>query len=65
MKFKIPLPEVPVVDPKSGRMTIDWYDAFKRLETLGLLDMADVPTTTPANGQRPTWNTATLKWIWA
>lgn len=62
--FRIPLPDVPVIDLQTGLMTADWFDAFKRIETLGLLDMADVPATTPTNGQKPTWNTATLKWTW-
>ncbi len=64
MKLRIPLQDVPVVDLETGLMVPDWYDAFKRAETLGLLDMADVPTTTPTNGQKPTWNTATSKWTW-
>lgn len=63
-KFRIPTPDVPVVDLETGLMTNDWFDAFKRAETLGLLDMADVPATIPTNGQKPTWNTATLKWTW-
>jgi hypothetical protein len=63
-KVRIPLQDVPVVDPSTGIINKDWYDALKKIETLGLLDMADVPTTIPTNGQKPTWNTATLKWTW-
>lgn len=65
MKVRIPTQDVPVIDPSTGLMSVDWYDALKNLEKLGLLDLADVPnTTTPTNGQQPTWNTATSKWTW-
>ena len=64
MKLRIPLQDVPVIDLTTGLMVPDWYDAFKRAESLGLLDMADVPTAAPANGQKPTWNSATSKWTW-
>jgi hypothetical protein len=55
-KVRLPLQDVPVVDPRSGLMSIDWYDALKKIETLGLLDMALVPALTvsqlPAAGNR-------------
>lgn len=56
MKLRIPLPDVPVIDLTTGLMVPDWYDAFKRAESLGLLDMALVPALTvsqlPAAGNR-------------
>lgn len=55
-KVRIPLQDVPVVDPSTGLISKDWYDAFKKIETLGLLDMALIPTLTvaqlPAAGNR-------------
>jgi hypothetical protein len=54
MRVRIPPADVaPIeIDPvtKRFRWTVDWYDALKNLEKLGLLDLADVTTTTPANG---------------
>lgn len=55
-KVRLPLQDVPVVDPKTGLITADWYDALKKIETLGLLDMALIPALTvaqlPAAGNR-------------
>ena len=54
-RIRIPPPDVaPVeIDPvtKRFRWTQEWYDVVKGLEKLGLLDLADVSTTAPANGQ--------------
>jgi hypothetical protein len=40
--IRIPPIDVPAIDPKTGKFVIDWYDAIKALEKLGLLDLADV-----------------------
>lgn len=50
-RVRIPPQDVPAVDPVTGKLTLDWYDAFKALERLGLLDLFDVSTTAPANNQ--------------
>jgi hypothetical protein len=62
MRIKIPPQDVAAIDLATGRFTIDWYDAIKALEKLGLLDLADVSTTPPANTQVLTWNSTTSKW---
>ena len=56
MKVRIPPQDVPAIDIKTGKFVIDWYDAIKALEKLGLLDLADVSTTAPANGQVMIYN---------
>jgi len=54
-RIKIPPADIsPIeVDPVTKRFkwTADWYDVLKGLERLGMLDLADVTTTTPSNGQ--------------
>lgn len=60
MKFRMPLPDVVVIDVRTGKFTADGYDAFKRLETLGLLDMTDVA---PTNGQVLIFNATTGKYV--
>lgn len=50
-RIRIPPPDVPAIDPATGRFTNDWYDVLKGLERLGLLDLFDVSTTAPSNGQ--------------
>lgn len=54
-RIRIPPPDIsPIeVDPLTKRLrwTSDWYDVLKGLERLGLLDLADVSTTAPTNGQ--------------
>jgi hypothetical protein len=63
MKVRIPNQDVPVIDPRSGLMAIEWYDALKNLEKLGLLDLALAPTLTvsqlPAAGNRSANNFVT------
>lgn len=51
MRVRIPPIDVPAIDPATGKWTIDYYDIIKGLERLGLLDLADVSTTAPTNGQ--------------
>lgn len=55
-KFRMPTPDVAVIDPKTGQFTADFYDVMKGLERLGLLDLADVSTTAPTNGQVMIYN---------
>lgn len=50
-KFRLPPPDVAPIDPATGKWTADYYDLMKGLERLGLLDLADVAATAPANGQ--------------
>jgi hypothetical protein len=50
-RVRIPPIDVPAIDLKTGKFVIDWYDAIKALEKLGLLDLADVSTTAPSNDQ--------------
>jgi hypothetical protein len=66
MRVQIPPNDVPVIDLATGRMNIVWYDAIKLIESLRLIDLADVPQAPPtANGQRPTWNATTNSWTYA
>jgi hypothetical protein len=62
-RIRIPPPDVPAIDPATGRWTQDWYDVLKGLERFGLLDLADVSTTAPANLQVMIWNSASSKFI--
>lgn len=50
-KVRIPPSDIPAIDIATGRFTNDWYDVLKGLERLGLLDLFDVSTTAPTNGQ--------------
>jgi hypothetical protein len=50
-RIRIPPQDVPAIDLTTGRFTIDWYDVIKALEKVGLLDLADVSTAAPTNGQ--------------
>lgn len=61
-RFRMPPPDVVVIDPSTGRLTADGYDLFKSIERLGLLDLADVSTTAPTNGQVPIYNSTTKLW---
>lgn len=58
-RIRIPPPDVPAIDPATGKWTVDYYDIIKGLERLGLLDLADVSTTAPTNGQVPIYNSTT------
>ncbi len=58
-RIKIPPPDVAPIDPKTGRWTQEYYDVIKGLERLGLLDLFDVSTATPANGQVLIYSSAT------
>jgi hypothetical protein len=62
-RVRIPPIDVPAIDLKTGKFVIDWYDAIKGLEKLGLLDLADFDNSTaPANGQVPVFTSASGKW---
>jgi hypothetical protein len=62
MRIQIPPIDVAPIDPQTGKWTADYYDIIKGLERLGLLDLADVSPTAPANGQVQIWNSGTGKW---
>ncbi len=57
-----PLPglDVPVVDPKTGQMTLAWYEYMQSHQKL--VQLPDVSTTAPTNGQVLTYVAATQKW---
>jgi hypothetical protein len=61
MRVRIPPIDVPAIDVKTGKFVIDWYDAIKALEKLGLLDLADVTTTAPADTNTVRWSAAQKK----
>jgi hypothetical protein len=61
MRVRIPPIDVPAIDLKTGKFVIDWYDAIKALEKLGLLDLADVTTTAPADTNTVRWSAAQKK----
>lgn len=47
-KVRIPPPDIPAIDPASGRWTEPYYDIIKGLERLGFLDLADTSPQTVA-----------------
>lgn len=57
--IRIPPYDVPVIDPRTGRMTQAWYDALKAIERIKTTDLADVAGTAPSNGQVLVWSTTT------
>jgi hypothetical protein len=61
-RIRIPPPDIPAIDPATGRWTEPYYDIIKGLERLGLLDLADVSTTAPANTQVLIWNATSKQW---
>lgn len=62
-QFRMPPPDVVIVDPKTGRLTPDGYDLFKSIERIGLVDLADVSTAAaPTNGEVPIWNATNSDW---
>jgi hypothetical protein len=61
MRVRIPPIDVPAIDVNTGKFVIDWYDAIKALEKLGLLDLADVTTTAPADTNTVRWSAAQKK----
>lgn len=58
-----PLPglDVPVVDPRTGTMTLAWYEYFQSRK--GLSQLPDVSTTAPTNGQVLVYNSTTKLWV--
>lgn len=61
-QFRMPPPDVVIIDVKTGRLTNDGYDLFKGLERLRLLDLAGMDPTAPTNGQVPVFNSTTGLW---
>ena len=57
-----PLPglDVPVVDPKTGQMTQSWYVYFQSHQKL--VQLPDVSTVAPTNGQTLKYNSTTKLW---
>ena len=58
----IPLPglDVPVVDPQTGLMTQAWFSYFQSHQKL--VQLPDVSTLTPTNGQVLIYNSTTKLW---
>jgi hypothetical protein len=63
MRIQIPPIDVAPIDPKTGQWTADYYDIIKGLERLGLLDLADVTRTAPADTNTVRWSAAQGKFI--
>jgi hypothetical protein len=61
-QFRMPPPDVVIIDPNTGRFTPDGYDVFKALERLGLLDLSGVDPTAPTNGQVLVYNSTSGLW---
>lgn len=63
-KFRMPPPDVMLVDPQTGLLTPAGYDLFKGLERLGVADLADVATPTAlSNGQFLVYRAAGGKFV--
>jgi hypothetical protein len=65
MPRPLPPPQIPVIDPRTGLMTRDWYDYLRDRDRLNFADLRDVDmtTTAPTNGQHPVWNATSKKWL--
>jgi hypothetical protein len=60
MSAPFPGKDVPVIDPKTGIMAQVWYDYYQSHQKL--VQLPDVSTTAPTNGQVLTYVAATQKW---
>jgi hypothetical protein len=58
-----PLPglDVPVVDPRTGRMSQAWFEYFQSHQKL--TQLPDVSTVAPTNGQVLVYNATTKLWV--
>lgn len=56
----LPGPDVPMTDPKTGLVAQTWYEYFQSHQKL--VQLPDVSTTAPTNGQVLTYVAATQKW---
>jgi hypothetical protein len=65
-KFRVLPPDIPMIDPATGKWTSDGYDVMKGLERifdqLKTTDLVDVSTTAPTNTQVLIWNNTTKLW---
>jgi hypothetical protein len=61
-KIRIPPPDVPAIDPATGKWTTDYYDIIKGLERLRFFDLADVSITPPTDGQVPVYSGSSKLW---
>lgn len=62
-RFNIPPPDVAPIDLTTGRWTQEYYDIIKGLERLGLLDLFDISTTAPTNGQVMIYDATAKKFV--
>lgn len=60
MSVPFPGKDVPVIDQATGTMNQTWYDYFSFHQKL--VQLPDVSTTAPTNGQVLTYVAATQKW---
>jgi len=60
MSKPLPGPDVPMIDPKTGIVTQTWYEYFQSRK--GLVNLPDVSTSAPTNGQVLIYNSTTQLW---
>lgn len=60
MARPLPAPDVPLINPQTGYMTQTWYEYFQQHQKL--VQLPDVSTTAPTDGQVLTYVAATQKW---
>lgn len=60
MSNAFPPRDVPVIDPQTGSMNQVWYDYFQVHQKL--VQLPDVSTTAPTNGQVLIYNSTTHLW---
>lgn len=57
----IPTSQVPVIDVKTGLMTLPWYEYFASRDRMTTGDLRDVVLSGLSNGEVLIWNAATSK----
>jgi hypothetical protein len=60
MAAPLPGPDVAVVDPKTGQITQAWLNYFQQHQKL--VQLPDVSTVAPTNGQTLKYNSVTKLW---
>lgn len=58
----LPQPQVPLIDPATGRITTDWFLYFQSRERIGIANLSDVSNTAPADTETLIFNASTGKW---
>lgn len=57
----MPAPDVPIIDPLSGKLTTTWYEYFRSRDALNLSDLRDVDAAGIVNGEVLVWTAASGK----